>query len=178
MPERYRNPPLREVIAELRWGLPFPAAQQQPQPVLVIAAPGAHEEFFMRFGMQAGLLGYERAERLVPAGFPSMPQQVIYRFRKKPPEEGTSLYQIGTGIFSINITPPYDSWQEFRPVVENGVRILLEDSDTLRKKHTIRPHQPAIHKCFRQPISEWALHPQLHIGGIRISRRATGSDPK
>jgi uncharacterized protein (TIGR04255 family) len=124
MPERYRHPPLVELIAELQWGFPFPDAAQ-PQGV-VIAAPGAHEDFFMRFAVQAGLLGYERTERLMPAGFASMPMQVVYRFRKKPPEEGTSLYQIGTGIFSANITPPYDSWQQFRPIVENGLRILLE----------------------------------------------------
>lgn len=113
--------PLVELIAELQWGFAFPDPAQ-PQGV-VIAPPGAHEEFFMRFGMQAGLAGYERVERLLPAGFASMPVQMVYRFRKKPPEEGTSPYQIGTGIFSANITPPYDSWEKFRPIVDNGVRI-------------------------------------------------------
>ncbi|HTV46161.1 MAG TPA: TIGR04255 family protein [Stellaceae bacterium] len=124
MPERYRHPPLVELIAELRWGSPFPGGQSQG--AVFMAATGSHEEFFMRFGLKAGLLGYERAERLLPPGFAAMPFQAIYRFRKKTPEEGTSLYHIGTGVFSANITPPYDSWQQFKPIVENGVGVLLE----------------------------------------------------
>jgi uncharacterized protein (TIGR04255 family) len=123
MRERYRHPPLVELIAELRWGSAIPASQPQG-PILLVTS--SHEEFFMRFGSKAGALGYERVERLIPAGFPAMPFQAIYRFRKKGPEEGTTLYQVGAGMFSANITPPYDSWERFEPVVREGVRILLE----------------------------------------------------
>lgn len=112
-----------ELIAELRWGSSLPAAQ--PGNVIVLAA-GTHEEFFMRFGSRVGALGYEQVERIVPPGFPALPFQAIYRFRKKAPEQGTTLYQVGIGVFSANITPPYHSWEQFRPVVEEGVRILLE----------------------------------------------------
>src|SRR5215472_6295692 len=97
MPERYRYPPLVELIAELRWGSPLPAAQ--PQNVIVLAT-GSHEEFFMRFGSKAGALGYGQVERLVPPGFPASSFQAIYRFRKNAPEQGTTLYQVGTGVFS------------------------------------------------------------------------------
>jgi uncharacterized protein (TIGR04255 family) len=131
MPERYRYPPLVELIAELRWGSPLSAAQ--PLGTIVFAAPGSHEEFFMRFGQKAALLGYERAERILPAGFPAMPFQVIYRFRKKSPEEGTSIYQIGSGVFSANITPPYHSWEDFKPIVEAGVRTLLDTRNPTEK---------------------------------------------
>jgi uncharacterized protein (TIGR04255 family) len=124
MPERFRYPPLVELIAELRWGSPLPAARP---PNLMMLATGTHEEFFMRFGSRVVALGYEQVERLVPPGFPALPFQAIYRFRKKAaPEQGTTVYQVGTGVFSANITPPYHSWEEFRPVVEDGVRILLE----------------------------------------------------
>src|SRR5215467_7083272 len=131
MPERYRYPPLVELIAELRWGSPLPAAQ--PRNVIVLAT-GTHEEFFMRFGSRVGALGYQQIERLVPPGFPALPSQAIYRFRKTAPEQGTTLYQVGTGVFSANITPPYRSWQEFQPVVEGGVHILLETRNPAEKE--------------------------------------------
>jgi len=131
MPERYRYPPLVELIAELRWGSPLPATQ--PQNVIVLAT-GTHEEFFMRFGSRVGALSYEQIERLVPPGFPVLPTQAIYRFRKKAPEQGTTVYQVGAGVFSANITPPYHSWEEFRPVVEQGVRILLETRNPVEKE--------------------------------------------
>src|SRR5215471_16972408 len=124
MPERYRNPPLVELIGELRWGS---SGSSFPLP------PGSHEEFFMRFGSRAGAVGYERVERLVPPGFPAPPFQAVYRFRKKAPETGTTLYQVGAGVFTANITPPYESWQEFRPVVEEGVDILLETRNPSEK---------------------------------------------
>jgi uncharacterized protein (TIGR04255 family) len=130
MDERYRHPPLVELIAELRWGSPIPSRQP---PFLL--PTGSHEEFFMRFGSKAGVLGYERVERLVPPGFPPVvPFQPIYRFRKKESEQGTTLYQVGAGMFSANITPPYQSWQEFKPVVEEGVNILLETRNSAEKE--------------------------------------------
>ena len=131
MSERYRYPPVVELIAELRWGSPLPAAQSRNAFVL---AGGTHEEFFMRFGTRVGALGYEQVERIVPPGFPSLPFQAIYRFRKKAPEQGTTLYQVGTDVFSANITPPYHSWEQFRPVIEEGVLILLETRNPAEKE--------------------------------------------
>jgi uncharacterized protein (TIGR04255 family) len=128
--ERYRYPPLVELIAELRWGSPLPSAQSRN----VVLLAGTHEEFFMRFGSRVGALGYEQVERLVPPGFPALPFQAIYRFRKKTAEQGTTLYQVGTGVFSANITPPYHSWEKFRPVVEEGVRILLDTRNPAEKE--------------------------------------------
>jgi len=88
----------------------------------------------MRFGTRVGALGYEQVERIVPPGFPSLPFQAIYRFRKKAPEQGTTLYQVGTDVFSANITPPYHSWEQFRPVIEEGVLILLETRNPAEKE--------------------------------------------
>jgi len=99
-----------------------------------VLAGGTHEEFFMRFGTRVGALGYEQVERIVPPGFPSLPFQAIYRFRKKAPEQGTTLYQVGTDVFSANITPPYHSWEQFRPVIEEGVLILLETRNPAEKE--------------------------------------------
>lgn len=123
---RFAKPPLVELVAELRWG--FPALIQplagQLQPVDGVAI-NRHEEFFMRFGAKAAAEGFDRFERLMPSGFPLIPFQPVYRYRYGAPG-GTSLYQLGAGVFSANITPPYDNWEKFRPVVERGVSLLLE----------------------------------------------------
>jgi uncharacterized protein (TIGR04255 family) len=102
--------------------------------ILLGGAAGTHEEFFMRFGSRVGALGYQQVERVVPPGFPVLPFQAIYRFRKKTPEQGTTLYQVGIGVFSANITPPYHSWEQFGPVVDEGVRILLETRNPTEKE--------------------------------------------
>jgi uncharacterized protein (TIGR04255 family) len=129
MRERFKNPPLVELIAELRWGSSggvLSAAQPQGAAPILLALTGQHEEFFMRFGSKAGAVGYDLVERVLPQGFPAMPFQVVYRFRKKGQEQGTTLYQVGAGIFSANSTPPYRFWDDFKPVLEQGLQLLLE----------------------------------------------------
>jgi uncharacterized protein (TIGR04255 family) len=126
---RFGKPPLVELIVELRWAAPpivLPAGGAAGMlPGSVVASTG-YEELFMRFGARAAAEGYSGFERLVPPGFPLVPFQPVYRYRKTTPEPGTTLYQLGVGLFSANITPPYKSWQAFRPIVEKGVAILLE----------------------------------------------------
>jgi uncharacterized protein (TIGR04255 family) len=136
MRERYRHPPLVELIAELRWGSgdTLPAGQPQGAGQVVLALSGQHEEFFMRFASKAGAVGYDSLERVIPHGFPALPFQVVYRFRQKEQQRGTTLYQVGAGVFSANSTPPYRFWADFRPVLEQGVRLLLETRDLPEKQ--------------------------------------------
>jgi uncharacterized protein (TIGR04255 family) len=140
MPERFKNPPLVELVAELRWGggtvLPGTGAGS-----FVMVPSGQYEELYLRFGSKVGALGYDRIERIVPPGFATPPFQATYRFRKKEPEEGTTIYQVGGGVFSANITPPYHSWDQFRPVVERGVECLLATRNTSEMQ---MPFAPAI----------------------------------
>jgi uncharacterized protein (TIGR04255 family) len=123
VPDRFKNPPLVELLVEIQWG-------SQP-PVGIASMPmvpvdsGAHEEFFMNFGQRVSQEGYSRAERLMPPGFPVPPTQVVWRFRK-PDSVQTPIFQVGTGVFTTNITPPYHSWEKFRPFVELGINLLLE----------------------------------------------------
>lgn len=127
MRERYRYPPLVELIAELRWGAGHVLdGQGRVAGQVVLTVGGQDEEFFMRFGSRAGAVGFDLVERVMPPGFPALPFQVVYRFRKKGQEQGTTLYQVGTGVFSANSTPPYRFWADFKPVLEQGVRLLLE----------------------------------------------------
>jgi uncharacterized protein (TIGR04255 family) len=135
MNERFDNPPLVELVAELRWkdlsvppglpigfpaGFPFPGNQlafDQQLPQMTRAMTG---------------LGFGQSERLMPAGFPVPAEAPIVRYRYSGSPDGSSgqlpstLFQIGQGIFTANAVKPYKSWDDFRPVVEQGVRILLE----------------------------------------------------
>lgn len=114
----FPTPPLIEVIAELRWG-----SDQIAASTISGSETNKIEELFMQFGSKIASQGYDRFERIIPAGFPLIPFQPVYRYRTK---NDFSLYQLGNGIFSANIIPPYDSWHQFRPIIENGVDLLLE----------------------------------------------------
>ncbi len=102
--------------------------------MLVEALSSQYEEFFMRFGSGAGGIGFDLIERVIPPRFPTMPFQVVYRFRKKGQQQGTTLYQIGPGVFSANTTPPYRYWADFKPVLEQGIRLLLESRNSSEKQ--------------------------------------------
>lgn len=131
----FSNPPLVELIAELRWIPSGGNPQVVPQPqggnqlfqALTIQFPLAspyQEESFSRFSNQVAARGFGISERLSPIGFPLLPFTVAYRFRNAP--GGNYLYQIGPGLFSANALPPYRDWDSFRPIVREGVQALLE----------------------------------------------------
>ena len=125
--EKFKNPPLVELVAELRW-----------RPHGINLTPGADsnrdEELFMRFGAKISQEGFSQFERVVPPGFPLTTLQPVYRYRRGQSEQGTSLYQLGPGLFSANITPPYNSWNNFRPIVESGIINLIACRDETEKE--------------------------------------------
>ena len=130
MPVTFKNAPLVELIAELRWNPTAQGAQLLEHPS--IAAPTfismnttPFEEFFMRFGANVHQQGFQRAERVSPAGFPVVAFQPVFRFRQPPENNAAVLYQVGAGLFSANAVPPYRTWNDFVPVVERGVAALL-----------------------------------------------------
>ncbi len=131
MATRFKHPPLVEVIAELRWtaGVKTSTTDTGATEIRVpisAAALSRADEFLMRFASAVGEQGYSQVERLLPPGVPAIPFQPMYRFRKRELIPITStLYQLGAGIFSVNITPPYQSWSDFRPVVHQGLSALL-----------------------------------------------------
>ncbi|WP_172668669.1 TIGR04255 family protein [Pseudomonas fluorescens] len=135
MNERFDNPPLVELVAELRWkdlslpaglppgfppGFPFPGSQV------------AFDQQLPEMNSAMTSIGYGQSERLMPAGFPAPAEAPIVRYRysgvteKNREHLPSTLFQIGSGIFTANAVKPYKSWDDFRPVVEHGVRILLE----------------------------------------------------
>ena len=141
----FKNAPLVEIIAELRWLPPYLVPQGgqlegvPPQVMMPIPMFNANkaEEFYMRFGGVAYQAGFQRSERLVPPGFPVQLGQAIYRY--KPAETApndlmrSALFQVGPGVFSANAIPPYKSWTEFAPIVARGVEALLNSRDDSEK---------------------------------------------
>jgi uncharacterized protein (TIGR04255 family) len=126
----FENPPVVELIAELRW-LPAGVRMAADNPANVEIPPaffaaGQPDALFMTFGGRVGQDGYTQIERLMPAGMPPIPFQPIFRYsRPHAPDVGTYLYQLGPGIFSAHATPPYKSWAAFRPDLARGTANLL-----------------------------------------------------
>jgi uncharacterized protein (TIGR04255 family) len=136
----FKNAPLVELIAELRWDVTRPTAHSVQMPMGISSE---QDQFFMRLGGELYQHGFQQAERLIPPGFPVLPQQVVYRFRKHSSEDSSVLFHAGLGVFSTHATPPYRSWDAVKATVEIGVRALLsaraaEDNDKSFSAVTIR----------------------------------------
>lgn len=128
MPISYDNPPLIELIVELRWGTPaflLPSAVAGTDAGAAIT-PQIAEHLFMHFGAVASGESYGRFERVIPPGFPLAPFQVAYRYRPTDSENNATLYQMGNGVFSVNALPPYKNWDQFKPVIQRGVQMRNE----------------------------------------------------
>ncbi|PMV81448.1 MULTISPECIES: TIGR04255 family protein [unclassified Pseudomonas] len=140
MKERFDNPPLVELVAELRWkDLSVPAGVPPGFPA-GFAFPPINDAFDKQLPVVTNAMtsiGYGASERLVPVGFPVPTEVPIVRYRysgndcAEPGREHlpSTLFQIGTGIFTANAVKPYKSWDDFSPIVEKGIKILL-DSQT------------------------------------------------
>jgi uncharacterized protein (TIGR04255 family) len=128
----FEKPPLIELIAELRWLPAGVSAANENAPQMQIPAAlfaglgGSSEQLYMRFAGLIGAKGFLHSERLIPQGFPAIPFQPVYRYSKAGNQPGQPIFQLGSGVFSAHITPPYKTWDDFRPFVEIGVAALLE----------------------------------------------------
>lgn len=132
---QYRNAPLIELIAELRWDIPnalgLPPGLVLPPGISPAQIPffgfdqSRIDSFFMRFSGEAYKAGVplQHVERTVPSGLPLAPGQVVHRFKSEP--SSAEIYQIGGGVFTANAVPPYHSWTKFKPFLEKGIDLLL-----------------------------------------------------
>ena len=125
----YKNAPLVELIAEVRWG---PVTDTQlpsvGQRTLRLSLPHpSDEDIFMHYGVVIAQKGYGRFERLIPPGAPVPMTAPACRFRPSDVEQQSPLFQVGKGVFTANALPPnYQSWQSFCPVVKTGLDSLYE----------------------------------------------------
>lgn len=127
MNETFRNAPLVEIIAELRWRVPRldgVDASGSPVQLPFVRADDATTAFFHRVTGAVAKLGFNRLEQLSPPGIPMLLPRMAYRYRRA--DEYPVLMQVGPGLFSVNALPPYKAWVEFRPWLAKGVDALLE----------------------------------------------------
>ncbi|WP_416898913.1 MAG: TIGR04255 family protein [Minwuia sp.] len=116
----YKRAPLVEVIYELHWELKA-----------VKVAPDARiDNYFELFAEQfidwAKKEGFERVDRLIPEDVPLelVPSRPLFRLRKSP--DTWPLYQIGPGIFTANIIPPYNGWNDFKAFIKQGISGVVQ----------------------------------------------------
>lgn len=139
----FKQPPLVEIVAEVRWdisGLPGVPAQFAGAPIPV-PDRSSHEIHFMNFASKAGAKGFGLIERVVPPGFPLLAHQVAFRYRNTTGVDGAPLFQVGPGIFTANISPPYKSWEGFLPFIDLGLGLLFEsrsDQDKDKQFSSVR----------------------------------------
>ena len=125
----YKNAPLVELIAELRWGPATDQTQAGTQTVVFALPQSKDEEIFMQFGAAMSAAGYGRFERLIPPGTPTPYGQVAFRCRPTDAKKQAPLFQLGHGVFTANALPPYKSWEDFKPIVRIGIDSLIEAYD-------------------------------------------------
>ena len=190
MSQTFANAPLIEIIAELRW---IPAQQvsipSQQQPVafqLPFLGGSKQDEFFMRLGAKLHQLGFQSVERLVPPGLVTLVYQPIYRY-KTAAESSSVLYQAGAGLFSAHGIPPYRSWQEFSPFVQNGIVALLESRDPKEKEMQFATVSLRYIDAFRHELTQGksgpvfladALGIEIVLPGVLKSFGKSGSPPQ
>lgn len=115
----YANAPLVEVIAEVHWKL-------QPLQVPPNASIDPHFETFEKdFLAACKSAGYDFVENVFPMAVPRefLGHKVLRRMRKKA--DSWPLFQLGPGVIAINIVPPYKGWQEFVPLISQGLSMLF-----------------------------------------------------
>ena len=116
----YQNAPLVEVIAEIYWDL-------KPVAMVNEARIDPYFDLFReQFSEWAKDAGLAHTERLIPPELPIelLPHKPNLRFR--PAANKWPLYQIGPGIFTANITPPYNGWPVFRKALSDGLSALYK----------------------------------------------------
>lgn len=114
----YENAPLVEVIAELRWHLlpieSMPGAEIDP--IYDRALPKVRDAL-------AGM-GLKHVDQLVPEHVPQEMIAGLPAFRFRPAANRWPLVQLGPGVMTVNVTPPYEGWGEFAVTLEGAIRAV------------------------------------------------------
>ncbi|MHC0465111.1 TIGR04255 family protein [Kosakonia cowanii] len=130
MKEQFKNSPLVELIAEVRWN----AGTNTEGFVMPGDSLQQHEDFFKRLTHEVANIGYTTSERLLPQGFPFPGQAPVMRFKKSVVDaesdnkarQLSTLLQVGSGLFTINAIQPYSCWDDFIGVIRDGLNALFK----------------------------------------------------
>ncbi|GGC05256.1 hypothetical protein GCM10011363_22480 [Marivita lacus] len=114
----YEKPPLVEVILEIHWALkPLGSAPN--------AAIDPYYDLFRESFLEAVSVELPVVEQLVPSEIPVEFVSDQPHLRLRPKKSGWPLIQIGPGVMTVNIVPPYAGWAEFRSFVSWALDALL-----------------------------------------------------
>jgi uncharacterized protein (TIGR04255 family) len=116
----YDKPPLIEVICEIRWRL-------QPLGAIPGSSYDPHFPAFAEdFTSLVGKSDYTFVERLPPEDLPFELRagNPVLRFRRHQNE--WPLFQIGPGLLTVNVVPPYGGWHNFRRTLLLGLSMLYQ----------------------------------------------------
>jgi len=131
MTQRFANPPLVELVAEVRWG--ETASIKDGGGNIPFAILGdAFDKHANSVTSAMAAIGYGNSERLIPHGFPVPSGVPVVRFTYGGGDDTASsdqlsstMFQLGSGLFTVNAVQPYKSWADFSPIVEKGLTQLL-----------------------------------------------------
>ncbi len=116
----YENAPLREVIAEVHWALTdlgvTPSTKIDPYYDLF-------RDQFLDFAARNGLT---QRQEIVPAIVPAAVLPCQPHLRIRTGAERWPLSQIGPGILTANVVPPYGGWSAFSPFIHLVIDGLFE----------------------------------------------------
>lgn len=117
--ETFRNAPLVEIIAEVRWSIS--AVKSIPNGGI----DPFYESLRSALGESLGQEGFRTVIDTVPSDVPRefLAGQVTTQYRLAANQ--WPLYQLGPGIFTANITQGYTGWESFRGHLERGIEHLL-----------------------------------------------------
>lgn len=116
----YENAPLVEVIAEFRWDI------QRIESLPNAAIDPHFSTFEAEISSTLAREGFGTIESLAPPTVPIelLANRVVKRFRSHPNK--WPVFQIGPGLFTVNIVPPYGGWGSFRHILGKAVDHLLQ----------------------------------------------------
>lgn len=119
----YKNAPLVEVIVEIRWAvIPLSAV---PNGGVDPLFPSLEKSVFAYIASK----GYRIAERVVPPQIPieMLPHTAVHRYRMAANKY--PLIQLGPGVLTCNVAPPYEGWDKFSAVIDTAIESIYPNSE-------------------------------------------------
>jgi len=130
----YERAPLIEVILEIHWKIkPLGSAPN--------AAIDPYYDLFREAFLENCKAKLPIVEQLVPSEIPAEFVSDQPHLRLRPTKAGWPLVQIGPGVMTVNIVPPYAGWAEFKKFIEWAFDLLYASYPMAeRTLHPLRTH--------------------------------------
>lgn len=132
--ESFPNAPLIELVASIRWGVDADRPLDND--------PRSGSPFLRELAREFAREGYIQSERLVPEDEDLPPRRPLYRYFNPADDEDSVVYQAGEQVLTINAIPPYRTWEDFRPAIDQGLGCLTRTLERLSL--SIQPEQVSL----------------------------------